>query len=422
MTFPQMATVKQTFDNRRVEDIPATVTAELERVGIQNKLKPGQKVAVTAGSRGIANIAEVTKSAVDFVTGCGAKPFIFPAMGSHAGATAEGQKAMLANFRITEKSMGCPILSTMEVVEIGKSPDMLPIFIDEYAHSADHIIVINRVKPHTKFEGDVESGLMKMMAIGMGKRHGADLYHKAFIQFGIKRVIETVGLVVMERCPILCGLGIVENGYDQTAVIRATLPDGLLADEKKLLVQSRRMMARIPFPEIDLLIVDEMGKNISGTGMDTNITGVNRDVLGTFSSEPHTKWLFVRDLAPESEGNAIGIGLATFTTSRLVEKIDRQKTYINCLTAISPEKAAIPLYFDTDRECVAAAMSCLGMIKPEDVRIVHIRNTLTLENLHVSRAYLPEIEKQAGLEITGPWRQLPFGEDGNILSPFLSDG
>jgi hypothetical protein len=418
MNFPQMILVQQTFDRTTVKDIPGAVAAELERIGVRSKVKSGQKVAITAGSRGIANIALVIKAVADFMKGCGAEPFIFPAMGSHAGATAEGQKALLATYGISEKSMGCPILSTMEVDEIGRNPDGLPIFLDKYARTADHIVVVNRVKPHTKFEGPIESGLMKMMAIGMGKHHGADLYHKACVQFTMNRVIETVGLVVMAKSPVLCGLALVENGYDQTAIVRALLPEELFEEEKKLLLEARRRMARIPFPDIDLLIIDEMGKNISGTGMDTNVTGVNRDILGTFSTEPRTKRLFVRDLTPESEGNAVGIGLADFTTTRLVKKIDRKKTYINCITGISPEKAAIPMYFDGDRECVETAINCLGMVKPEEVRIVHIRNTLMLEKLSVSKAYQPEIEKLPELKIIGQWQPLAFGPDQNLISPF----
>jgi len=306
----------------------------------------------------------------------------------------------------------------MEVDEIGKTRDGLSVFLDRFARGADHIIVINRVKPHTKFEGPIESGLMKMMAIGMGKHTGARLYHQAAVGYGMTRVIETVGRVVMENAPVLCGLGLVENGYDRTAIIRAVLPENLAEAEKKLLDEARRRMARIPFADIDLLIIDEIGKNISGTGMDTNVTGVNRDILGTFNAEPRTRRLFVRDLTPETEGNALGIGFADFTTTRLVEKIDRQKTYINCLTGISPEKGAIPMHFETDRECIEAAIHCLGMVTPETLRIVHIRNTLSLETLNVSRAYLPEIQRNNALEIIGKWQPMAFGADGNLITPF----
>jgi hypothetical protein len=420
MNFPKMAAIRQTFDGTRVDDIPATVSSELTRVGVPAEVKPGQKVAITAGSRGVANIASITKSVVTFIRDCGAEPFIFPAMGSHGGATAEGQVKVLATYGMTEERMGCPILSTMEVEEIGRNPDDLPIFLDKHALSADHIIAINRIKVHTKFEGPIESGLMKMMAIGMGKRHGAELYHKACVQFGMNRVIETVGLVVMDKAPVLCGLGLVENGYDETAVIRAVRPDELFEEEKKLLVEARRRMARIPFKDIDLLIIDEMGKNISGTGMDTNVTGVNRDLMGTFLSEPRTKRLFVRDLTPETEGNAVGIGLADVTTTRLVNKIDRHKTTINCLTGISPEKGAVPLYFDTDRECLEAAINTLGMVDPAAISVVHIRNTLALETLRVSQAYETEVANNETLETLEGWASPDFDRDQNLVSPFFT--
>ena len=413
-----MALVRQSFDAECISDIPAAVFSELERIGICDQVEKGESVAITAGSRGISNMDVVLKATVDFLTRIDAEPFIFPAMGSHGGATATGQKNLLAGYGITEETMGCPIVSDMEADEIGESSDKLPVYLDREAHSSDHIIVVNRVKPHTKFEGPIESGLMKMMAIGMGKHVGAKLYHQASVPLGMNRVVQTIGLEVMDKAPVLCGIGLVENGYDETALIRATLPGDLVKEEKQLLIEARQRMARIPFPEIDLLIIDEIGKNISGTGMDTNVTGVNRDILGTFNSEPHTRRLFVRDLTPESEGNALGIGFADFTTTRLVEKIDRKKTYINCLTGISPEKGAIPMYYDTDRECVDAAIHTLGMVSAVDLRVVHIKNTLSLDTINVSKALLPEIRKRNSIEIVSEWQPLRFDADGNLMQPF----
>ena len=418
MDLPDMASIRQTFDSQRISDIAATVFAEMGRVGIGEKVSAGETVAITAGSRGIANIDRIIRAIVDFLKDMDAKPFVFPAMGSHGGATSEGQKHLLAGFGISEESMGCPIVSEMEPDEIGQTSDQLPVFIDRPANASDHIIVVNRVKPHTKFEGEIESGLMKMMAIGMGKRAGADLYHQVSVPLGMNRIIETVGLIVMEKAPVLCGIGLVENGYDDTAVIKAVRPEELVEEEKKLLVEARRRMARIPFPDIDLLIIDEIGKNISGTGMDTNVTGVNRDILGTFSSEPRTKRLFVRDLTPESEGNALGIGFADFTTTRLVDKIDRKKTYINCLTGISPEKGAIPMYYDTDRECIESAIHTLGMVSTDALQVVYIKNTLSLERLSISKAYLPAIQGKDAIDIVSEWKPLAFGDDGNLASPF----
>ena len=414
ISFPYVAQIKQTFDPDRIDDVREAVFRELERVGVSQKVKPGQTVAITAGSRGIADIAEVTKALVDFIKTCGAAPFIFPSMGSHAGATAIGQASLLNSLGINESSMGCPIRSSMETVEIDRTQDGLPVFIDRCAWEADSVMVVNRIKPHTKFKGPIESGLMKMMAIGMGKQKGAEQCHQASIRLGMSRVIETVGAKMMEKLPLLCGLGLVENGYDQLAIIRALKPDDFFEGEKELLVRARHKMARIPFAEIDLLIVDEMGKNISGTGMDTNVTGVNRDILGSFSAEPRTKRLFVRDLTPETGGNALGIGLAHFTTTGLVEKIDREKTYINCLAGISPEKGAIPMYFDTDRECIEAAINCLGINSTDALRLVHIRNTLSLEKLVVSKAYAEEIEKNDSLTVISDWYPLPIDATGNM--------
>lgn len=414
MKFPLMALVQQEFDSDSIEDVPAAVRVALEQAGIADQIKPDQQIAITAGSRGITNIAAIIRTVVDYILTCDAHPFIFPAMGSHGGATAEGQQALLAQFGITESAMGCPIRSTMDVVQIGQTLDGLAVFLDDYASQADHIIVVNRVKPHTKFEGPIESGLVKMMAFGVGKHRGAALYHQAAIRLGMGRVIETVSEVVLTQTPTLCGIGLVENGYDQTAIISAAASNELVEMEKTLLKEARQRMARIPFEKIDLLIIDEIGKNISGTGMDTNVTGVNRDILGTFSTTPHTRRLFVRDLTPESEGNALGIGLADFTTTRLVNKIDRRKTYVNCLTGISPEKGAIPMFFDTDRECLEAVFTSLGLPDSENVRIVHIRNTLNLEQISVSKAYFTEIEHNDTLKIISPWQRMTFRSDGTL--------
>ncbi|MFC1535444.1 lactate racemase domain-containing protein [Thermodesulfobacteriota bacterium] len=418
MNFPDMALIKQSFDPSCISNIPAAIISEMERIGIPDKVKNGETVAITAGSRGIANIDIITRAVVHFLARIKAKPFIFPAMGSHGGATASGQKNLLARYGITEEAMGCPIISNMDVDEIGKTPDNIPVFIDRSAHSADHIIIINRIKPHTKFEGSIESGLMKMMVIGMGKNLGAKWYHKASVRLGMSRLIETIGYEVIENIPVLCGIGLVENGYDNTAIIKAVLPTDLAEEEKKLLIEAKHRLSRLPFSNIDLLIIDEMGKNISGTGMDTNVTGVNRDILGTFSYGPCTRRLFVRELTKESEGNATGIGLADFTTTRLVKKIDRKKTYINCLTGISPEKGAIPMYFDKDRECIEAAIHTLGMVSIEELLIVHIQNTLSLEKLNVSRAFMPEIQNKKSIEIIGRWQPLQFDNNGNLTSPF----
>jgi hypothetical protein len=414
---PDGARVRQRFDPSGVEDVAGAVTAELSRIDAAGSVRAGDRVAITAGSRGITDIVTVLSSAAAFFRACGAEPFLFPAMGSHGGATAEGQKKLLAALGIDEAAVGCPIRSSMETEPIGSTLDGLPVFCDRHALEADHVVVVNRVKPHTKFEGPIESGLLKMMAVGMGKQDGAGLYHRAAVRYGMGRVIETAAAVVMERVRVLCGIAVVENGLDRTALVRAVPPRSMAEEETRLLVEARKRMARIPFEEIDLLIVDEMGKNISGTGMDTNVTGVNRDILGTFHSAPRTRRLFVRDLTPETGGNALGVGFADFTTTRLVRKIDFHKTWVNSLTGISPEKGAVPIHFDTDRECIAAAVHCLGLVEKNALRVVRIRNTRSLETLWVSRAYGPIVEADDSLERLEEWAPMGFGADGNLLDP-----
>jgi len=415
MDFPDMIRLRQTFDRTMVTDIPGAVQAELKKLALGQRVRPGQRIALTGGSRGVANIALILKSAADYLKSLGARPFIFPAMGSHGGATAEGQTAMLAHYHVTEAFTDAPILSSMETVEISKTQDGVPVFIDKNAFEADGIIVVNRIKPHTKFKAPIESGLMKMMAIGMGKQKGAEYYHKAAIQYTFPKIIVDVGREVLKKVPILCGLGLVENGYDQTAAIAAVLPDELEKKEKELLILAKRMMPRLPFTEIDLLIIDEMGKDISGTGIDPNVTGRNRDILGVFPHPVNVRRLFVRDLTPFSGGNATGIGLADLTTKRLVDKIDRLSTYMNCITGISLEKAAIPMHIETDRECIQVALGSVGLIPPRKSRIVRIKNTLQLDEVEVSEIYGGEIPSRPDLEILEGPRPMSFDVRGNLI-------
>ncbi|MCG2739985.1 MAG: lactate racemase domain-containing protein [Syntrophaceae bacterium] len=415
MDFPDMIRVRQTFDRTMVTDIPGAVRAELKKLALEQRIRPGQRIALTGGSRGIANIALILKSAVEYLKSIGARPFIFPAMGSHGGAAAEGQTAILAHYQVTEAFTGAPVLSSMDTVEISRTQDGVPVFIDRSAFEADGIIVVNRIKPHTKFKAPIESGLMKMMAIGMGKQKGAEYYHKAAIQYTFPKIIVDAGREVLKKAHILCGLGLVENGYDQTAVIAALLPEELEEREKEMLVLAKRMMPRLPFNEIDLLIIDEMGKDISGMGIDPNVTGRNRDILGVFPHPVNARRVFVRELTPFSGGNATGIGIADLTTTRLVDKIDRLSTYMNCITGISLEKAAIPMHFETDRECIRVALGSVGLIPPERSRIVRIKNTLQLEEVDVSEIYKEEILNRPDLEILEGPHSLPFDARENLL-------
>ena len=381
MNFPRVYRLRQKFDRTVVQDIPGTVKAELKKLSLEKRLKPGQRVALTGGSRGVANIAVILKAAVEHLKSLGAKPFIFPAMGSHGGATAEGQTALLAHYNVTEAFTGAPVLSSMEAVEIGKTEDGVPVYIDKNASQADWIIVVNRVKPHTKFKAPIESGLMKMMAIGMGKQKGADYYHKAALHYTFPKIIVDAGREVLKKAPVLCGIGTVENGYDQTARIAALSPGEFESRERELLELAKRMMPRLPFNEIDLLIIDEIGKDISGTGFDPNVTGRNRDQIGVFPHPTDVKRLFVRDLTENSNGNATGIGLADLTTKRLVDKISYQAMYMNAITGISLEKAAVPMHFATDQEAIRVGLGCAGLTPPEKSKVVRIKNTLVVDEV-----------------------------------------
>ncbi|MCX8117605.1 MAG: nickel-dependent lactate racemase [Desulfobacterota bacterium] len=419
MDLPRMYRIGQTFDRTAVGDVEGTIREELSKHDLRKKVRPGDRVAITAGSRGISQIDLILKTLVDYLRFLGAQPFLFPAMGSHGGATAEGQVALLRHYRITEEAIGAPILSSMEVAEIGRTRSGLPVYIDRQAFEADHVVVVNRIKPHTKFKGPIESGLMKMMAIGMGKQKGAELAHRAAIDHGFPKVIEEVATVVLDRMPILFGLGIIENGYDETAALVGLSAREIREREPELLAQAKQWMPKLPFDQIDLLIVDEMGKDVSGVGMDPNVTGRNRDILGTFPHPTSVRRLFVRDLTPNSNGNAIGIGLADLTTKRLVERIDPRATYTNCITAISLEKAAIPMAFETDREAIEVGLGSIGLTPPERARIVRIKNTLQVDEVEVSEIYKEELLERTDLRVLeGPY-PMRFDPKGNLL-PFLA--
>jgi hypothetical protein len=412
--YPNMYRIRQRFAGPVVQDIPAAVQAELARIDVASVIKPGQTVALTAGSRGVANIAAIIKATADYLKGIGAKPFVIPAMGSHGGGTADGQVDVLFHYGITTESMGVPLRATMEVVQVGETSDGIPVWLDKYASEADHIGVINRVKQHTDFSGAIESGMFKMMTIGLGKYHGAQHYHRANVHYGYEHVIRTVGRTVLQQARIGFGLGIVENGYDQTAIIRAALAPRLEETELELQVLAKKLVARLPFDFMHLLIVEEMGKNISGAGMDTKIIGRIMNIIEPLPTQPRILRIYVRDLHDDSYGNATGVGLADFVSRRLVNKVDATATYINCLTGLSPESARIPITVDTDREAVDAALGTIGLVPPEKARIVRIKNTLLLEELDVSEALLEEVKQRDNIEILWGPKPLDFDTAGAL--------
>jgi hypothetical protein len=413
MGFPKVVRVRQRFHSTRVADIPARVAREVGRLDLSG-LKPGDSVAITAGSRGVANIATIIRSLAEELKKRGARPFIVPAMGSHGGGTAEGQRSVLAHYGITEASMGVPIRATMETLPIGEIPEGTPVVLDRNALEADHIAVVNRIKPHTDFDAEIESGLTKMLAIGLGKHRGAIRYHRANNRYGYYRVLTRVAEVVRKRCSILLGLGIVENGYEQTGVIEAMTSDGLFEGEKRLLKVAKSWLARIPFDRGDVLVVDEMGKNVSGTGMDTNVIGRRAGSGQPFAGSPSFSRIVVRDLTPESYGNAIGVGMADVVTRRLVDKIDTRPTYVNAVTSTNLESVRIPVTMDSDREALETAISTSSAPSGEDCRMIWIRNTLKLDRFVASEALLDEVEGNGDLQVVERLGDLDFDAQGNL--------
>ncbi|HXG05160.1 MAG TPA: [Fe-S]-binding protein [Candidatus Binatia bacterium] len=412
MALPRMLRVRQTFPRPRVEDIPRAVAEALDRA--RPPIRRGDTVAVGAGSRGIANIALIVGATVRWLQDQGARPFIIPAMGSHGGGTAEGQVSVLEHYGITEGTMGCPIRATMDVVQVGEALG-LPVWLDRYAAEADWIGLVNRIKPHTDFKGSIESGLFKMMTIGLGKHRGAIQAHRANIHHGYETVITAVGREMLARARIAFGLGVVENGYDETARIEAFAPAAMEEGERRLLEDARKWMARLPFSPLDVLIVEEMGKNISGAGMDTNVIGRPSNPHEPFPADPRILWIVVLDLTEESYGNATGIGNADFTTRRLVDKIDMKATLINCITACAPNGAKIPATYDTDREAIETALGCIGLTPPERARVIRIRNTLLLGEIQVSEVFEAEIAGRPDLTVLGSAVPLAFDAAGRLL-------
>jgi len=417
MALPKMTRIRQQFEVPVLDDLPAAIRAELDWINAAAIVKPGETVAITAGSRGVANVATAVKATVDYLKALGAHPFVVPAMGSHGGATSEGQRSVLAHYGITEATVGAPVRATMDVVELGKTADGLPVFFDRYAAEADHVIPLNRIKAHTDFNGSIESGLMKMMVIGLGKQQGANLYHRAFFQYGFEHIITTVGGFILDSGKIAFGLGLIENAHEDTAKAVAMPAAQLLQTERELLVEAKSLMGRLPFDELGLLIVDWTGKNISGTGMDTNVIGRMMQNFEPEPAKPAILRIFVRDLTEESDGNATGIGLADFTTTRLVDKIDRHSTYMNGITALGPQKSKIPFYYDTDREAIEVALETIGLTEPEDARVIRVESTLQLTELDISEVLLEDVKLHSRLEVIGETKPFAFDRSGNLL-PF----
>lgn len=409
-----MIRIRQKFERPIINDIPGSIRETMSKLDLETKIKPGQTVALTAGSRGIANIPLILKSVVQFLRDLGASPYLVPTMGSHGGGTAEGQQEVLESYGITEDFVKAPIRSSMEVIEIGKTDQGFPVFLDKNASQADHIGVIGRVKPHTGFHGPIESGLLKMIMIGLGKHEGAKAYHQILLDHPYDPVVRAVGKVMVGKAPVAFGLGIVENAYDETAYLEAVQPREFESREEAMLVKARDWLPKLPYKKADLLIVDEIGKNISGSGMDTNVVGRKRAFrTKPPEGQPEMRFIFIRGLTNKTHGNAAGIGLADFTTSRLVNNMNYRATVINCVTSGYPDGANTPVHFDTDREVLEAALPIIGTREPENARVLHIRNTLEVEEMEISEPCL-EGKKETEFEVLGKAKDLEFDSDGNL--------
>jgi hypothetical protein len=414
-----MLVVRQNFPDRKLIDIPATVRQEMERAHFGPNLKPGARIAIGVGSRGIANIATVARSVVQYWISRGMRPFIFPAMGSHGAATAEGQADVLAHYGIIQETMGCPVVSSLEVVPLTKTPDGIQTYMDRAAFEADGVMILPRVKWHTDFDSTIESGLFKMMAIGLGKFAGAGHYHTYAYKLGLAHVIRTIGREVLKSGKILGGLAILEDAYHHTAQLTAVPAEGMERKEEELLALAKSWMARIP-ADLDVLIVDEIGKDISGAGMDTKV--VNRGSHAQYNPWPNTpriERIFVRSLSGNTYGNAVGVGLADVVTDRLVEAIDPNPMYINSVTASTLPPARIPIHYPTDRQCLETLMPTVGKFEMKEVRIGWIHNTLELTPIVLSENLRAEIEANPLLEILEGPLDLEFDSAGN-LHPILS--
>jgi Lactate racemase N-terminal domain len=412
--YPNFVRLRQRFERPRVEEVAAAVASTLERLDLSRRIRSGQTVALTAGSRGIANIPLILRGTAAFLKRLGARPFLVPAMGSHGGGTAEGQRGILESYGITEEYVGVPIRASMDVVSLGTTPEGFPVLLDRFASEADHIGVVGRVKPHTGFHGTIESGLLKMMMIGLGKHAGALAYHRILLERPFDPVVRAAARAICARAPIAFGLALVENAYDETAVVEAIAPEDIEMREEQLLLEARRLLARLPWREADLLIVDEIGKNISGSGMDTNIVGRKRAFRrDSPADQPAMRLIFVRGLSERTHGNATGIGLADFTTTRLVKAMNYRATVVNCLTAGYPDGAFLPVHFETDREVIEAALAIIGARPPREARILRIRNTLDLEEVEASEPCFAA-PPRTDVSPIGTAHPLAFDERGNL--------
>ncbi|MFC0470882.1 lactate racemase domain-containing protein [Halalkalibacter kiskunsagensis] len=411
LTLPRVVKVKQHFQGPTISNIDQKIAEEFMKTEIEAKVREGMNIAITAGSRGIANIAKIIQATANEIKKRGANPFIIPAMGSHGGATAEGQIEVLESFGITEEYCGAEIRSSMEVVEVGKTEAGMPVYIDKIGYESDGVILVNRIKAHTDFSSKIESGLMKISSIGLGNHKQAQAIHTYGVH-GIRDHMPKVAEVVFQTGKVLMGIGIIENAFEDTAEIEAIPVESIQERESKLLSYSKTLLPKLPIDKVDILFVDKIGKNYSGTGMDTNVIGRIR-ILGTKEfTKPEIDYIIAGDLSEESHGNALGIGLADVTTEKLFKKVDYKKMNENVITSTFLQRASIPIVLESDQAAIETALRASWGKSPEMIRFMRIPNTLHLEELYVSESLVPEIEKSDNLEIVGELAPMKFDETG----------
>ena len=410
--FPRIVKVRQHFDPAHIPHVPTAVREGVSELKGYRRIRPGQRIAITAGSRGVDRMPEVLRTVVDMVKERGAHPFLIPAMGSHGGATAEGQRNMLSGLGITEEAMGAPILASMEVELIAHISDGRPVYVDRFAHEADGIIVVNRVKNHTGFRGDYESGLMKMMTIGLGKQYGARNYHSTGFKY-MARTIAEVGSTVLEREKILFGVGVIENGHGRLAKISCLEPEEIPVVEKELLKIAHAYLPRPFFDRADVLVVQEMGKDISGTGMDSNVIGRYNNEYVSSPEICYTR-LVVLDLTEHTNGNGNGMGFADYMTRRMFQKLDLEQTYPNVITSAHPMTVRIPMILETDRLAIAAAIKACLVPEGQPPKVGFIQNTKDLDTVYISESLLEKAEACPHVEPVGSPFPIPFAPDGSL--------
>ena len=414
LPIPRMIPVRQKFSEAQIADIQGELEGLLRHDGKMKRIRAKNRIAVAVGSRGIHAIDRITLAVVGELKRLGASPFIVPSMGSHGGATAEGQRKVLAGFGITEETMGVPVVSSMETVQVGSLDDGTPVWLDREAMAADGIVVINRIKPHTAFVGEYESGLLKMVAVGMGKHRGATDFHACGMdRFG--ELLPQLGRVVLEKAPILFGLAIIENAYERPARFEIVWNEDMIGREPELLKEARALMPRVIPGNLDVLIVHEIGKEISGSGMDPNITGRSSSPYFRRENSLKVQRIVVLNLSKATGGSAMGIGLADFTTDKAVMSMNIDTTWINCITAGVTASGKIPIHMPTDREAILLALKTCARVHHPQSRIVWIRNTIALEQIRVSEPLIEELRGHPQIEIAGDPALMPFDDAGNLL-------